>query len=547
MSGRVSDDALSEVIGFILIIAILVVIASLYVTYVVPAQGREAEIEHMTYIKDKFVDFKIALDSLWINQETNVSVSQNIEMGTLGQKTQGQFVFLPLANPVGSAGQMKIDNSDDTGTINITINGLFKEISEDDREAMDLYGSSQIIVNPDIYRQIQYYQALYPAHTKNMILIPISDETDPTAPDYIPSDPNDFTDIVELEFPLVDIYPNTSDTIRNWTASFELVRVPSFYIPNSGNNATFFETDKWAGYMEADYRYDLMMNLEKRNMSTGSNFPVFQSFTVGSYSIKPSSDVWINLQDPAYGLDASGPLEVKDDDGNVYVGTLNNTQNFDVNMSSAINFDISSFNEAIKSTYDLSTHSTLNQPMGNFSYTGRNYYWVNQEYTYQMGGVFLSQQDTGGSVAKVLPLLTLGTENGNPLVKITRLLIKGVNGNVAGTTPVQVVSQVTGIRKNIIQNDNYLAPSPNNARKVSITINYPKDNPEQVQMWANVFNSTVYAANMTSGFNPAWRTIITPTSRETGIIVETPGTDVSLEYTEVDVEILLQPVGWQGS
>ena len=68
MSGRVTDDGLSEVIGFILIIAVLVVIASLYVTYVVPAQGREAEIEHMTYIKNQFVDFKIALDSLWINQ-----------------------------------------------------------------------------------------------------------------------------------------------------------------------------------------------------------------------------------------------------------------------------------------------------------------------------------------------------------------------------------------------------------------------------------------------------------------------------------------------
>jgi len=74
-----------------------VVIASLYVTYVVPAQGREAEIEHMNYIKDQFVDFKLAIDSLWINQEDNISISQNIEMGTLGQKNRRTVYFLAIS------------------------------------------------------------------------------------------------------------------------------------------------------------------------------------------------------------------------------------------------------------------------------------------------------------------------------------------------------------------------------------------------------------------------------------------------------------------
>ena len=39
MSGRVTDDGLSEVIGFILIIAIIVILGSLYMTYVIPSQG----------------------------------------------------------------------------------------------------------------------------------------------------------------------------------------------------------------------------------------------------------------------------------------------------------------------------------------------------------------------------------------------------------------------------------------------------------------------------------------------------------------------------
>ena len=69
MSGRVSDDALSEVIGFILIIAIIVILGSLYMTYVVPSQGRDAEIQHMQEIEKFFTDFKLNIDALWYNNQ----------------------------------------------------------------------------------------------------------------------------------------------------------------------------------------------------------------------------------------------------------------------------------------------------------------------------------------------------------------------------------------------------------------------------------------------------------------------------------------------
>lgn len=48
MSGRACDDGLSDkVIGFILIIAIIVILGSLYMTFVVPSRGRDAEIQHI--------------------------------------------------------------------------------------------------------------------------------------------------------------------------------------------------------------------------------------------------------------------------------------------------------------------------------------------------------------------------------------------------------------------------------------------------------------------------------------------------------------------
>ena len=59
------DDALSEVVGFVLILGVIVVALSLYQVYGVPAAGRENEIAHMNQVKDRFVDYKLALDSLW--------------------------------------------------------------------------------------------------------------------------------------------------------------------------------------------------------------------------------------------------------------------------------------------------------------------------------------------------------------------------------------------------------------------------------------------------------------------------------------------------
>ena len=42
MTHKVNDHGLSEVIGFVLILALVIAAISLWMTYVLPAQGREA-------------------------------------------------------------------------------------------------------------------------------------------------------------------------------------------------------------------------------------------------------------------------------------------------------------------------------------------------------------------------------------------------------------------------------------------------------------------------------------------------------------------------
>ena len=110
-SGRLrSDDALSEVIGFILIIAILMIFLSLWMVYVVPAEGRQQEIEHMNYVRNWFTQYKITADSLWVNEIENLALSNSIVLGSQGAATQAGGLFLPIMSPVGSTGTIAVRN-----------------------------------------------------------------------------------------------------------------------------------------------------------------------------------------------------------------------------------------------------------------------------------------------------------------------------------------------------------------------------------------------------------------------------------------------------
>jgi len=117
MAHRNNDLGLSEVIGFVLLLALLIAAISLWMTYVVPAQGREQEISHMNYVGERFLDYKIAADSLWINDETGVTDSTLITLGSRGGNTQTSGLFLPLMQPIGSSGLLVTNTASDTITV----------------------------------------------------------------------------------------------------------------------------------------------------------------------------------------------------------------------------------------------------------------------------------------------------------------------------------------------------------------------------------------------------------------------------------------------
>lgn len=123
MPSRPRDDGLSEVVGFVLILGLIVVALSLYQVYGVPAAGREDEIAHMNAVKDRFVDYKIALDSLWVSSinttrsAEGVTLSTSFDLGTIGGSTQGGGVLFPVLAPVASGGTVSVNEHQDTLTI----------------------------------------------------------------------------------------------------------------------------------------------------------------------------------------------------------------------------------------------------------------------------------------------------------------------------------------------------------------------------------------------------------------------------------------------
>jgi hypothetical protein len=142
MTNHQNDVALSELIGFILLLGLLLIAMSLYTLYVVPVNGREDEIAQMSYVESQFTDYKLMVDTLWTSRLINVNganpiypvlnvtpriSSTTLKLGT-GGNTQLGGLSLSLFNPIPSYGTLSVNTTGDTFNIetnsyNSSING----------------------------------------------------------------------------------------------------------------------------------------------------------------------------------------------------------------------------------------------------------------------------------------------------------------------------------------------------------------------------------------------------------------------------------------
>lgn len=150
-----SDEGLSEVIGFILLIGLLVVFLVMYQTYTVPVQGRDNEISHMNDIKDTFAAYKISLDSLWVNEREGTTLSTTLDLGTGGGYSQGGTGDIVLLTPLSSGGSVGINQRNETITVTAGSNaGGVVTLADHEMGSLEFQSDNNYWIDQNYYYQL---------------------------------------------------------------------------------------------------------------------------------------------------------------------------------------------------------------------------------------------------------------------------------------------------------------------------------------------------------------------------------------------------------
>lgn len=459
------EAGLSEVVGFVLIIAVITVAFSLYLAYGVPAQGRENEILHMGMVKDQFISYKIGLDSLATNDKVGTTLSNSFTLGSEGGYTQGVMSFIPIMNPVGSGGTFSINRrTTDPETLTITSQSLVDDRMN--RTSVDLPATADFI----------------PSHVYANVSIGSTAVLDGNSVFGMVVNTTQWTALVNLT-PQVTFYQwyqkvtppggsssqtcdgGSPDLNKNGTA----INVLSEYNP-----ATTTSTYTCLVPMNA-YAYngtDVTVTIFKGNAITMDKYPVYKN-------VQRSATYTVDLMDTTYGLnsltDASSAVSLQVDQPLSQVtGNGNITYNF------------------VEKTY-TSGPITL----GAVDYRSQNNYWISQEYYYQMGGVFLSQID-GNNTYKLPPEISFSMDISNPSRPITRVTVNAVSitnpyggSVVGGNSPVQIKTTLDSL-------DTFpYAEGTANTKWIRIGISTPDD--QARAMWKNYFDYTAKVAGLPTG------------------------------------------------
>lgn len=482
MPAPLTDEGLSEVIGFILILGIIAAVASLYITYVVPAQGRELEIKHMAQVNDQFLQYKTTIDSLWINGQENVPISNTFTLGTVTGLTQGAIV-VPVFQPHPSSGMIVVNERGEDITLNADV------------LVQGFPGNKQPNINP-IYRE--------PDHLYIQLKTTNRDEHGGVI--IYPDNPNPQWYIALNITPII-VSSGTSSQAPSALPTLE----PPYGAPNIASWINTILVPNWTLMVQGlgVSRPALTMTLIKNDNATFSNLTIFPE-------IINNRNYTIDLLDDAYGLAEAldYPLKIRT--------PIFSTPNIQVFYPVQVGYN--------------SAEIEFSHPMDSLEFRSSNNYWIQQDYYYQMGGVFLRQPD--GMVSKVIPLISVTNKTGLPTVRMVDIFIDG-SGNIGGSSPLQVVSTLTSLQENTIDQQKLATGIPN-ARNVTFIIS--AQDQQTAQMWNQTF-SRIRQAALSEDFPPAWIPAPVQTGNTVQFTVRDPDNySLFLDYTRVNLTVNLQTV-----
>lgn len=462
------EQGLSEVIGFLMIIALLGILFSMYLLYVVPIQGKDAEISHMKYVSQQFIDLKSDIDSLIINERVNVPIARSFELGTLSSTGQGSLSILPIQGFIEAAGTLVVNQQMDT----LQIQGVF--------QTSDMTSVLQNLVSPPENKNI-------PAQ-------------------WIEGDH------LYINYPGIDSINNTVN------GTVFLVTTNSSIISNVTNTTT--TKDYYGDYViRPKTRYELNKTFNFV-LETGEDPYITNPDNSTEYD--PDIIWWtINKTDPARNTTDYVTYKPKTDIIFEFYNksTLRYTRTLQENATAYPHiFDLSKINEIISTNPNLLEFNlapkftnaggmnapkwqfirTEPQPLGSLQYWSQNRYWINQELLYEMGGLFLKQSE--GVSIMLIPSLSVTpietTDGINITVSLVDVSITDTN-DVSGSKSAQIFAKVDSVIKNQLKEMDHgmnlithsITPEQPNTKFLVIT--FKPENPKDkttTRLWKRAFD-----------------------------------------------------------
>ncbi|HMA04307.1 MAG TPA: hypothetical protein VKO45_00070, partial [Methanomicrobiales archaeon] len=348
---------INEVVGLLLILAVVIMTITVYMIYFMPTLGRDQEISQMSEVKERFAEFKLNIDSLWMTRQGTSSFGPSLSLGS--GETTGLLSFFPFLRPPRAGAVLALNQRDE----NITITSDSYILGGGGSKVGQAVGTSPVLLSVNTTPSNLYIKLYATDLLKERGVFvhgPTWDAWVNVTPNYIYTDPT------------------------SWTL-----------------NGT-----------------DITVTTLVGGRAVATSLPVYRS-------ISSSTTYKVDLMNPVYGISPQ----------------FQNPQNLWLSASDGSGI-LASY-EMQNSYTPMVSASTF--PLGSIEFRSNNLYYTPQTHYYQLGGVFLEQDE--GSTTEIPPDISVSLSNGAPVVNVGEILLQGnaVTANMSGSGPITVTSQVTGI------------------------------------------------------------------------------------------------------
>jgi len=109
------EEGISEAVGFILLLALIIMTFSIYLLYLMPAMGRENEIAQMSEVKERFIEYKLNIDTLWTSRQCQSDFGPALSLGS--GATTGILSYFPFFSPAKAGAILALNQRAENITI----------------------------------------------------------------------------------------------------------------------------------------------------------------------------------------------------------------------------------------------------------------------------------------------------------------------------------------------------------------------------------------------------------------------------------------------